>query len=112
MNYIDFSRQGLCCVLMQNDKVIKTAILNEQNSWQVTYSDMPESDSYSIIEIDIPEGFTATYSQSEYEFTVTNTSSLIQTGQLVWPIPVLAISGMLLVVVGIALMKKKRNPNA
>ena len=98
--------------LLRNGNVVKTAILNMQNNWQVTYSDMPESDAYSVKEVDVPKGFTATYKQQDYVFTVTNTSTLIQTGQLIWPIPVLAGSGMLLIAVGIVLLQKKRKTNA
>ena len=98
--------------LLRNGNVVKTATLNAQNNWQVTYSDMPVSDAYSIKEIDVPKGFTATYSQTGYVFTVTNTSTLVQTGQLIWPIPVLSISGMLLIAVGIMLLRKKRKTNA
>ena len=49
--------------LLKNGNVVKTATLNAQNNWQVTYTDMPESDAYSIKEVDVPEGFTATYQQ-------------------------------------------------
>ena len=75
-------------------------------------SDMPESDAYSIKEVSVPKGFTATYSKSGYTFTVTNTASLIQTGQLVWPIPVLAMAGLFLIVVGSIVLRKTRNENA
>ena len=98
--------------LLRNGNVVETAILNAQNNWQVTYADMPESDAYSIKEVDVPKGFTATYKQKGYVFTVTNTSTLIQTGQLMWPIPVLSICGMLLIAVGITLLQKKRKTNA
>ena len=98
--------------LLRNGNVVETAILNAQNNWQVTYADMPESDAYSIKEVDVPKGFTATYQQKGYVFTVTNTSTLIQTGQLMWPIPVLSICGMLLIAVGITLLQKKRKTNA
>jgi uncharacterized surface anchored protein len=98
--------------LLKNGNVVKTAILDAQNNWQITYTDMPESDAYCIKEIDIPKGFTATYSKTGYVFTVTNTSTLIQTGQLIWPIPVLAVGGMLLIAVGITLLQKKRETNA
>ena len=98
--------------LLQNGNVIKTAILSEENHWQVTYSDLPASDAYSIKEVDVPKGFTATYKQNGYVFTVTNTSTLIQTGQLTWPIPVLAVSGMLLIAIGITLLQKKGKSNA
>jgi hypothetical protein len=97
--------------LLRNGNVIQTATLDASNNWQVTYTDLPESDAYSIKEIDIPKGFTATYSRSGYVFTVTNTSTLIQTGQLIWPIPVLAVCGMLLLAVGITLLQKKRVVN-
>jgi hypothetical protein len=96
---------------LRNGNVVKTAILHAQNNWQVTYAGMPESDAYSIKEIDVPKGFTATYSKTEYVFTVTNTAALIQTGQLIWPIPVLAISGMLFIAAGIMLLQKKRKTN-
>jgi uncharacterized protein YkuJ len=98
--------------LLKDGIVVKTATLSKDNNWQITYNDMPESDAYSIKEIDVPKGFTATYSQMGYVFTVTNTSTLIQTGQLMWPIPVLAVGGMLLIVVGITLLQNKRNTNA
>lgn len=98
--------------LLRNGNVVKTATLNAQNNWQITYTGMPESDAYSIQEIHVPKGFTATYSKTGYVFTVTNTAALIQTGQLIWPIPVLAVGGMLLIAVGITLLQKKRKTNA
>lgn len=98
--------------LLKNGNVEKTLTLSEQNGWQVTCTDMPESDAYSIKEVNVPKGFTATYKQNGYVFTVTNTSTLIQTGQLIWPIPVLAVSGMLLIAAGIVLLQKKRKTNA
>ena len=98
--------------LLLNDKVVQTAVLNERNNWQATYTDMPESDAYSIKEVNVPKGFIATYKQKGYVFTVTNTSTLIQTGQLIWPIPVLALIGVLLIAVGSMLLQKKRKPNA
>lgn len=98
--------------LLRDGVVVETATLSEQNHWQITYTDMPESDAYSIVEVDIPEGFTATYSQSGYVFTVTNTASLIQTGQLIWPIPVLAMAGLCLITVGTVVLRKPRSENA
>lgn len=98
--------------LLKDGNVVKTAVLSKENDWQITYNDMPKSDTYSIKEVDVPKGFTATYTQSGYTYTVTNTSTLIQTGQLVWPIPVLSACGMLLIAAGIALLRKKRKTNA
>ena len=98
--------------LFKNDVVVETATLSEQNKWQVTYADMPESDTYSIKEVNVPKGFTATYSKSGYVFTVTNTASLAQTGQLIWPIPILAMAGLCLISIGTVVLRKTRNKNA
>ena len=85
--------------------MVQTATLSAQNGWQVVYADMPEG-SYSIVEVDVPKGFTATYSQNGYEFTVTNTASLAQTGHLFWPIPVLVITGLCLIVLGFIVFRR------
>ena len=98
--------------LLRDGVVVETATLSDQNNWQVTYTDMPESDVYSIVEVNVPKGFTATYSQSGYVFTVTNSASLIQTGQLIWPIPVLAMAGLCLIAVGTIVLRKTRRKNA
>ena len=98
--------------LLRNGEVVETAILSDENNWQVTYSDLPESDAYSIVEVNVPKGFTATYQQKGYVFTVTNTSTLAQTGQLTWPIPLLAMTGLFLIAVGVIILRKTRNENA
>lgn len=98
--------------LLRDGTVVKTATLNETNNWQITYTDMPLSDAYSVKEVDVPKGFTATYTQDGYVFTVTNTSTLIQTGQLIWPIPALAVCGMLFIAAGAVILQKKRKTNA
>ena len=98
--------------LLRDGVVVQTATLSEQNDWQVTYTDMPQSDAYSIVEENIPKGFTATYAKSGYVFTVTNTASLAQTGQVIWPIPVLAITGLCLIAVGTIVLRKSGNKHA
>ena len=95
--------------LLRNDRVVETATLSESNNWQATYTNMPWSDAYRIKEVNVPKGFTATYKQEGCVFTVTNTSYLIQTGQLTWPIPVLALAGVLLIAAGSVLLRKKRD---
>lgn len=98
--------------LLRDGIVLETATLSAQNNWQVVYKDMPESDVYSIREVNVPQGFTATYSQKGYVFTVTNSSSLIQTGQLMWPIPVLSSAGLCLIAIGIIVLRKTGMKNA
>lgn len=98
--------------LLRHDALVETVTLNKQNDWQVICEDLPESDGYRIKEVNVPKGFTATYTQKGYDFTVTNTASLAQTGQLIWPIPVLAMAGLCLLAVGTVVLRKTRNKNA
>ena len=98
--------------LLRDGTVVKTATLSEENGWEAVFYDMPCSDAYSIVEAYVPEGFTETYRQQGYVFTVINSASLPQTGQTVWPIPVLAVAGLFLIAVGAACVKKSRERNA
>ena len=98
--------------LLRGSEVVETATLNSQNNWQITYRDMPESDRYSIKETNIPTGFTATYSQQGFVFTVTNTPALAQTGQVIWPIPVFALAGIVFLMVGFVILRKPGKQNA
>ena len=104
--------QSVTVRLMRDGAVIETAVLSEENNWQVVYTDLPESDAYSIVEVDVPNGFTATYTRNGYDFTVTNTAALIQTGQLVWPIPVLAMAGLCLIAIGTTVLRRTRDDHA
>lgn len=97
--------------LLKDGAVIETATLSEANNWKVTLKDMPESDSYSVVEVNVPKGFTPTYSRIGYEFTVTNTAFLIQTGQLVWPVPVLAMAGLVFITLGAVALRRQEDCN-
>ncbi len=99
--------------LKNGDEVTDTVTLNGQNGWSHTWEDMPGSDAWSVKESDVPQGYTDSYSQSGSVYTVTNTSTLIQTGQLKWPIPWLAGAGLLLFAFGwILYFKGKRKDRA
>lgn len=98
--------------LLHGGQVVKTAVLDQRNHWQITYQDMPVSDSYSIQEINIPQGFMATYSQNGFLFTVTNTPALAQTGQVVWPIPVFALAGIFFLMIGFVILRKPGKQDA
>lgn len=92
--------------LYRDGEVVSNHILDKDNNWQVVIKDLPRSDGYTVEEMNVPQGYTATYSQSGYTFTVTNTASLAQTGQLLWPIPVLAAAGLFFLVLGVVLLRK------
>lgn len=95
--------------LYKGNEKIQTVILNEENNWEMIIEDMPKSDSYTIKEIGLPKGYTISYSSSEYVFTVTNTPSLVDTGQMTYLYKVTSYIGIMLIVVGAILKKRESN---
>lgn len=122
--------------LLRGGAVEDTVILNEANNWKYTWTGLPKGEDWSVEEIDVPKDYKVTYKQEGIEYTVTNTKKispssggssddpaptitetvtetvkLAQTGQLNWPVPLLACAGMLLFAAGWALvfMKKEKD---
>lgn len=88
--------------LSNEDGVFDTVVLNDGNGWKYVWNDLDANKKWSVEETDVPKGYKATYSsQDGYAFTVTNTASLIQTGQPDWPVPVLLFAGSFLLCAGI-----------
>lgn len=98
--------------LLCDGVMVKSARLSRSNNWQVTYDNMPASDAYSILEAPVPQGFIATYARQGYVFTAINTAALAQTGQLVWPISVLSMAGLVFLLVGFVILRKPRKTDA
>lgn len=103
--------------LLRDGTVQDTVTLNADNNWTYTWSDLTASYestdgtktyTYTVNESSVPTGYTVSVSQNSTTFTVTNTDrttatpdpTLPQTGTLNWPVPVLTISGLLLVGLG------------
>ncbi len=84
------------------------AELSAGNGWTYTWRDVPAAAQLAVQEADVPAGYEASYTESGndadgHTFTVTNTAQvqkLIQTGQLMWPVPVLALAGVVLFALG------------
>jgi hypothetical protein len=82
--------------------------------WQYTWTDLEESSTWTVDEIDVPYGYTCLIDQSDGGYTITNQSELVplaapQTGMLQWPIPVLLAAGVLLIYRGTAAESKKKH---
>ena len=99
--------------LYNGDVPYETVRLGAWNNWTYTWKDLSAYGNWQVIESNIPKGYVPSYSVSGNVVTITNTRSLIQTGQLNWPILVLGGAGLVLVSLGGAmLVKKKRENNA
>lgn len=99
--------------LYNGDVPYETVRLGAWNNWTYTWKDLSAYGNWQVIESNIPKGYVPSYSVSGNVVTITNTRSLIQTGQLNWPVWVLGGAGLVLVSLGGAmLVKKKRENNA
>ena len=85
--------------------------LSAHNNWTYTWKDPNAYGNWQVIETNIPKGYVPSYSVSGNIVTVTNTRSLIQTGQLNWPVWVLGGAGLALVALGGAMLVKKKKQN-
>lgn len=95
--------------LLLNEKTIDTVILNQENNWTYTWNQIEKSDKYSVREINIPAGYTPTYQQKENTFIITNTKTLVQTGNMPWIINLLVATGLLFIITGLLFEKKESN---
>lgn len=101
--------------LLMDGKAVETVTLTAENDWQHTWKGLDAYHEWSVKEV-VPTGYEASYETYRSKVTITNVADwynkpddiLIQTGQLNWPVPVLACVGLLLVVTGCALLRKGR----
>ena len=98
--------------LYNGDVPYETVRLGAWNNWTYTWKDLSAYGNWQVIESNIPKGYVPSYSVSGNVVTITNTRSLIQTGQLNWPIWVLGGAGLVLVSLGGAMLVKKKKHNA
>ncbi|WP_165444055.1 Cna B-type domain-containing protein [Lachnoclostridium sp. Marseille-P6806] len=111
---------GVTVDLLRNREVYATVTLNKDNNWRFTWEKLSESDDWTVVERELP-GYTVKTERSGTTDTITNTrhttpspeagrtaagkralgTKLPQTGQLWWPVQLLAVSGMALILLGI-----------
>ena len=103
--------------LLRDGVVYETVTLNAENDWRYTWDNLDDSYQWTVVETE-QEGYTVQVEQAGITFVLTNTydgdvpetpdtpdtpskPKLPQTGQLWWPVPVLAAAGLLSCVVGL-----------
>lgn len=90
----------------------ETVRLSDKNDWSYTWEDLDADGNWQVVETNIPKGYVPSYKVKDDVVTITNTKTLIQTGQLNWPIWVLGGAGILLVVLGVVILTKRKQNNA
>ena len=75
-------------------------VLNAENNWTYTWTELEAGHSWTVQETPVPSGYQVTYDVTQEGIYVINTEKLVQTGQLNWPVPVLACAGILIFMLG------------
>lgn len=101
--------------LLKDGEVYDTQTLNAENNWRYTWNDLSPDCDWQIVEKEVPLNYTVLIGREGNTVSVTNTAQsgggkdpssgnsggkLPQTGMLWWPIPILAIAGMVLLLLG------------
>lgn len=106
------NRPGYVTVtLFDGNKAYDTVKLSDENNWTYSWDEPNLRGNWQVIEKNIPKGYVPSYSVSGDVVTITNTRSLIQTGQLNWPVWVLGGAGIVLISLGGAMLLKKKKEN-
>lgn len=97
--------------LIKDNLVIDKIKLDESNNWEYTWNDIEKSDMYSVREVNVPKGYTVTYQKEGNLFIVTNTTSLVQTGNMPWLVELIGSLGMIFILISIVYNKIKNEQN-
>ena len=98
--------------LLRNGQVYDTVTLTAAVNWQHTWENLPSKDSLWTVREIVPPGYSVAFWQEGDTFILQNTyerMKLPQTGQLWWPVPILALGGLALVALGLGLKKRQRH---
>lgn len=99
--------------LKRDNKTVASANLSDENGWSYTFAKLPKDGQYSVEEETV-ENYDVEYNgDAENGFVITNTyhtgGKLPQTGQLWWPITLIAIAGVSFVILGIIELRDKKD---
>lgn len=99
-------------VLLENGREVDSVQLNVESGWKHTWTGLKSSSVWSVAERDVPSGYTVRISKEGMTFRIVNSlrtpppekpqdPRLPQTGMLLWPIPVLFCSGLILLIIAL-----------
>jgi len=114
--------------LLKDGTVSQTVTLDASNEWSYVWTGLSAGSTWSVAELNVPSGYTASVKHTENAYTITNSFGTTatgdngsdvpdsavplaapQTGLVQWPIPVLLSAGALLIVAGAAANRRKKH---
>lgn len=102
--------------LYRNGVQYQVVKLNAGNNWSYLFRGLESIHEWTVQELPVPTGYTAEYSEQNGALVIINTikakqpvsGNIPQTGLLWWPVPLMAVLGMTLVIIGLLLRRKWR----
>lgn len=101
---------GVIVQLYDGYTISETVILNKENNWHYKWSGIYGGTTWSVKEVNVPEGYTVSIDKQGDCFVITNSNGTVtpktpggklpQTGVLWWPVPTLACAGIAVFLVG------------
>ena len=94
--------------LYNGKEPVETVVLGEHNRWTYTWEALNGNFEWGVLEDKIPPGYVPSYHADGAVVTITNMATLIQTGQMNWPVPVLGTAGLVLIGLGLYMVRGKK----
>ncbi len=102
--------------LVADGKRVETVTLNKDNNWKHTWEVLDGTVQWSICEVNVPKGYTKLETKEGTTYIIKNTAPadtptnpsgrLPQTGQLWWPVSILACGGLVLILAGLLVKRR------
>lgn len=117
--------ESLKAALYKDGKLYEEVTLNEENGWRYEWKNLSNESEWTVVEKDAPKKYSVSIEKEGTANIITNKyieskpapspapsggGKLPQTGQLWWPVPVLAAAGFMLLLAG-AYRKRKAGEN-
>lgn len=108
----------IAVTLLKDGTAYDTVVLNKKNNWKYSWTDLESGHDWKVDEMTVPIGYTKSIEKNSQQYVITNTyqtnenssrptdspssgsSALPQTGQLWWPVPLLAVLGIIAFMIG------------
>ena len=126
---LDLRPDSIQVDLYRNGEKKETVKLDAASNWRYSWTDSDSTALWTVVE-QVPEAYTAEYRAEGNTFYIENTADpaptepdtttptekpnppkLPQTGQLWWPVPILALAGMALILIGLLRRKEQDYEN-